>query len=63
MPICHLCHTAYAHPTYWEPPELCECGANDQPSREDYEPTEDELEARVAMIAAMVAVDRGGKEP
>lgn len=65
MPTCSLCGTAFAYRTGWEPPEWCDCGANaehphDKKSRpEDYEPTEDELEARVAMVA----VDLGARKP
>jgi hypothetical protein len=62
MPICTECHTRYIVQTYMDPAEPCECGACKKPRPEDYEPSEDELEAR-AMIAAMIAIDLGGRKP
>lgn len=57
MPTCSRCGTAFSHRTYWESPEPCECGSNEetQPGApharpDDYEPTEDELEARRAQL-------------
>ena len=56
MPICTYCRTAFIPGTYMDPAEPCQCGANGREERDrDYEPTEEELWEREAMIAGLLA--------
>jgi len=59
-PTCIHCRTVYYPEDRSSEAEPCECGACEaEYSWEDYEPTEDELEARGAYLATLVRLAWG----